>query len=79
MRSEAPAVLAEMQRWREERRRLEALYAQQQRWSELLPAFGWMTEEYRASLSAQELKTAEPVSEPRLRQRLAAAQAGLDD
>jgi len=35
-------------------------------------------EEYRCSLSAQELGTTEPVSEPRLRARLAALQAWLD-
>ncbi len=75
---EAPGVLLELQRWRAEARRLEAAYLQQHRWSEPLQHFGSMVEEYRASLSAQELKTAEPVSEPRLRARLAAAQAWLD-
>jgi len=76
--AESPTVLAELLRWREEAHRVRAAFAQVRRWSEELPRFEWLVEEYRCSLSAQELGTAEPVSEPRLRGRLKALQAWLD-
>ncbi|MBS0611961.1 MAG: ATP-dependent RNA helicase HrpA, partial [Proteobacteria bacterium] len=69
--AENPAVLNEMIRWREQARQMRAAFIQVRRWTEELEHFEWLVEEYRCSLSAQELGTTEPVSEPRLRARLA--------
>jgi ATP-dependent helicase HrpA len=76
--AESGQVLAEMQRWRVEVARLQDEFERQKRWTPELDRFGWLVEEYRASLSAQELKTAEAVSPARLQQRVASLQAWLD-
>ncbi|MFO1465154.1 MAG: ATP-dependent RNA helicase HrpA [Steroidobacteraceae bacterium] len=76
--AENPAILLDLLRWREERHRILGRFAEQRRWTAELEAFDWAVEEYRSSLSAQELRTAEPASEPRLRQRLAGLQAWLE-
>ena len=76
--AESAQVLAEMQRWRVQGARLHGAFARQKRWIPELERFGWLVEEYRASLSAQELKTAEAVSPARLQQRVASLQAWLD-
>ncbi len=75
---ESAQVLAEMQRWRAEAARLHTAFEKQKRWIPELERFEWLVEEYRASLSAQELKTAEAVSPARLQQRAASLQAWLD-
>ena len=51
--------------WDNYKNRLKALQ-QQKRQSAALDEFRWMIEEYRVSLFAQQLKTAQPVSEKRL-------------
>ena len=76
--AESGQVLAEMQRWRVEGARVHDAFERQRRWIPELERFGWLVEEYRASLSAQELKTAEAVSPARLQQRVASLQAWLD-
>jgi ATP-dependent helicase HrpA len=51
--------------------------AAERRWLPALDDLGWWFEEYRVSLYAQELKTARPVSAPRLQQRAAEIEAWL--
>ena len=50
--AESGQVLAEMQRWRVEGARLHDAFGRQRRWIPELERFGWLVEEYRASLSA---------------------------
>jgi ATP-dependent helicase HrpA len=75
---DASANFAELQRWRVESARISASYQGQGHWTPELDEFGWLIEEYRCALSAQELKTAVPVSAARLQQRLSQLQAWLN-
>jgi ATP-dependent helicase HrpA len=75
---DAAATLAEMQTWRAQATKIAAGFERQGRWTPQLEEFGWLIEEYRSALSAQELKTAVPVSQARLQQRCAQLQAWLN-
>ncbi len=76
--NESAQVLSEMLRWRAQSSSLHESFESQQRWVAELEKLDWLVEEFRVSLSAQELKTAEPVSPARLQQRVASLQAWLN-
>jgi ATP-dependent helicase HrpA len=62
--------------WRETTlRELPAFASEEKRWA--LDDFGWMIEEYKVSLFAQELKTALPISRKRIETRMAEIQRML--
>jgi ATP-dependent helicase HrpA len=64
--SEPPAIVQELSAWDARLTSLQQLLAAERRWLPALEDLDWWIEEYRVSLYAQELKTARPVSAPRL-------------
>jgi ATP-dependent helicase HrpA len=74
---EAATIAGELSAWSARVLSLQQAVADEQRWLPELAELGWLLEEYRVSLYAQELKTARPVSAARLEQRAGAIEAWL--
>jgi len=75
--SEPPTIERELAAWAARLASLRDQVAAERRWLPALEDLDWWLEEYRVSLYAQELKTARPVSAPRLEQRAAEIEAWL--
>jgi ATP-dependent helicase HrpA len=75
--TEPPALGSELAAWNARLHSLETRVAAERRWLPELEDLRWWLEEYRISLTAQELKTARPVSATRLEQRVAEIEAWL--
>jgi ATP-dependent helicase HrpA len=74
---EPPAIEQELVLWEARLAALKEQVAAQRRWLPALEDLAWLLEEYRVSLYAQELKTARPVSAPRLSRLVAEIEAWL--
>jgi ATP-dependent helicase HrpA len=74
---EASTIGNELLAWAARLQMLEGQVAAERRWLPELDDLRWWLEEYRISLTAQELKTARPVSATRLQQRVAEIEAWL--
>lgn len=75
--TEPPQVLLELQQWDRRLRGLTDELNAEQRWLPELEELGWWVQEYRVSLTAQELRTRGPISAPRLEERAAGVEAWL--